>query len=119
MPGAGIVVVDLGNKTISSLGEENTTSPFGGLDGIESDANETRYYVTDNPAGKIFTVNANGTGYTNLVDLRTSGTADLGFIPNQNVIMISAELRPIKASRDFSRASATGCPKLIRYLSWG
>jgi hypothetical protein len=88
MPGAGIEVVDLGNKTISSLGEENTTSPFGGLDGIESDAKEIRYYVTDNPAGKIFTVNANGTGYTNLVDLHTSGTADLGFIPNQNVIVI-------------------------------
>jgi hypothetical protein len=87
-PGAGIEVVDLGNKTISSLGEENTTSPFGGLDGIESDAKEIRYYVTDNPAGKIFTVNANGTGYTNLVDLHTSGTADLGLIPNQNVIAI-------------------------------
>ncbi|MGE5662033.1 MAG: SMP-30/gluconolactonase/LRE family protein [Ignavibacteriales bacterium] len=87
-PGAGIEVVDLGNKKISSLGEENTTSPFGGLDGIESDAKEIRYYVTDNPAGKIFIVNANGTGYTNLVDLHTSGTADLGFIPNQNVIVI-------------------------------
>ena len=87
-PGAGIEVVDLGNKTISSLGEENTTSPFGGLDGIESDPKEIRYYVTDNPAGKIFTVNANGTGYTNLVDLHTSGAADLGFIPNQNVILI-------------------------------
>lgn len=87
-PGAGIEVVDLGNKKISSLGEENTTSPFGGLDGIEFDAKEIRYYVTDNPAGKIFIVNANGTGYTNLVDLHTSGTADLGFIPNQNVIVI-------------------------------
>jgi hypothetical protein len=87
-PGAGIEVVDLTNKTISSLGEENTTSPFGGLDGIESDAKETRYYVTDNPAGKIFTVNANGTGYTNLIDLHTSGAADLGFIPNQNLIVI-------------------------------
>jgi hypothetical protein len=87
-PGAGIEAVDLGNKTISSLGEKNTTSPFGGLDGIESDVKEIRYYVTDNPAGKIFTVNANGTGYTNLVDLHTSGTADLGFIPNQDVIVI-------------------------------
>src|SRR5262245_29711374 len=87
-PGAGIEVVDLGNKKISSLGKENTTSPFGGLDGIESDATETRYYVTDNPAGKIYSFNANGTGYTNLVDLHTSGTSDLGFIPSQNVIVI-------------------------------
>src|SRR5205823_1424226 len=37
-PGAGIKVVDLKNKTISSLGKEGTTSPFGGLDGIEPDA---------------------------------------------------------------------------------
>ncbi len=36
------------NKT--SLGEQGTTSPLGGLDGIESDASNTCYYVTDNPA---------------------------------------------------------------------
>lgn len=87
-PGAGIEVVDLGNKKISSLGEENTTSPFGGLDGIESDAKEIRYYVTDNPAGKIYSVNADGTRYATLIDLQTQGAADLGFIPNQNVIVI-------------------------------
>ena len=87
-PGAGIEVVDLGNKKISSLGEENTTSPFGGLDGIESDAKEIRYYVTDNPAGKIYSVNADGTRYVTLIDLQTQGAADLGFIPNQNVIVI-------------------------------
>ncbi|MGB8084728.1 MAG: hypothetical protein WCF07_00380 [Nitrososphaeraceae archaeon] len=87
-PGAGIEVVDLKNKTISSLGKEGTTSPFGGLDGIESDATETRYYVTDNPAGKIYIVNADGTGYANLIDLHTKGAADLGFIPSQSVIII-------------------------------
>jgi DNA-binding beta-propeller fold protein YncE len=37
-PGAGIEVIDLKNKSISSLGQEGSTSPFGGLDGIESDA---------------------------------------------------------------------------------
>ncbi|HZD35252.1 MAG TPA: hypothetical protein VE130_08620 [Nitrososphaeraceae archaeon] len=87
-PGAGIEVVDLKNKTISSFGEERKTSPFGGLDGIESDATETYYYVTDNPAGKLYTVNANGTGYTTMIDLHTRGAADLGFIPNQSVIII-------------------------------
>ena len=87
-PGAGIEVVDLKNKTISSLGKEGTTSPFGGLDGIESDATKTRYYVTDNPAGKIYTVNADGTGYATLMDLHTKGSADLGFIPSQSVIII-------------------------------
>src|ERR1051325_10316618 len=35
-PGGGIEVVDLKNKTISTLGKEGTTSPFGGLDGIVS-----------------------------------------------------------------------------------
>src|ERR687885_2707708 len=48
-PGGGIEVVDLKNKTISSLGKEGTTSPFGRLDGVVSDASETHYYVTDNP----------------------------------------------------------------------
>jgi len=61
--GAGMKVVDLENKTISSLGKEGRTTPVGGLDGIESDATETHYYVTDNPAGKVYTVNADGTGY--------------------------------------------------------
>jgi sugar lactone lactonase YvrE len=87
-PGAGMKVVDLKNKTISSLGKEGTTSPFGGLDGIESDANETHYYVTDNPAGKVYTVNADGTGYGTLIDLQTQGAADLGFIPGQSIIII-------------------------------
>jgi hypothetical protein len=87
-PGAGIEVVDLKNKTISSLGKEGTTSPFGGLDGIESDASETRYYITDNPAGKIYSVNADGAGYTNLIDLQTKGAADLEFIPSQSAIVI-------------------------------
>ncbi|MGC2427137.1 MAG: hypothetical protein WA421_08880, partial [Nitrososphaeraceae archaeon] len=87
-PGAGIKVVDLKNKTISSLGKEGTTSPFGGLDGIESDATETHYYVTDNPAGKVYTVNADGTGYVTLIDLQTQGAADIGFIPSQSTIII-------------------------------
>src|SRR5919199_6741239 len=87
-PGGGIEVVDLKNKTISSLGKEGTTSPFGGLDGIESDANETHYYVTDNPAGKVYTVNADGTGYVTLIDLHTQGAADLGSIPRQSMIII-------------------------------
>ena len=87
-PGAGIKIVDLKNKTISSLGKEGTTSPFGGLDGIESDAKGTHYYVTDNPAGKVYTVNADGTGYGLLIDLHTQGTADLGFIPSQSTIII-------------------------------
>jgi len=78
-PGAGMKVVDLKNKTISNLGTEGVTSPIGGLDGIVSD---------DNPAGKIYTVNADGRGYGTLIDLRRQGAADLEFIPGQNMIII-------------------------------
>ena len=87
-PGGGMEVIDIKNKTISSLGKEGTKSPFGGLDGIESDASETHYYVTDNPAGKLYIVNADGTGYVTLIDLHTQGAADLGSIPGQSTIII-------------------------------
>jgi sugar lactone lactonase YvrE len=87
-PGAGIEVVDLKNKSISSLGKEGSTSPFGGLDGIESDSTETHYYVTDNPGGRLYDVNANGSGYSTLIELGTQGTADLGFIPSQSIMII-------------------------------
>ena len=87
-PGAGMKIVDLENKTISSLGNVGTTTPVGGLDGIESDAAEMHYYVTDNPVGKVYTVNADGTGYETLIDLQRKGTADLEFIPGQNMIII-------------------------------
>jgi DNA-binding beta-propeller fold protein YncE len=87
-PGAGIEVVDLKSKTITTLGKEGTTSPFGGLDGIESDTTDTHYYVTDNPAGKVYIVNANGTGYGTLIDLHTQGAADLEFLPSQSTIII-------------------------------
>jgi sugar lactone lactonase YvrE len=86
--GGGVEVIDIKNKTISSLGRAGTTSPFGGLDGIESDSSNTYYYVTDNPAGKVYIVNANGTGYGTLIDLHTQGAADLGFIPSQSTIII-------------------------------
>ena len=75
-PGGGMEVIDIKNKKISSLGKAGTTSPFGGLDGIVSDATETHYYVTDNPAGKVYAVNADGTGYVTLIDLHTQGATD-------------------------------------------
>ena len=87
-PGAGIEVVDLKNKSITTLGKEGTSSPIGGLDGIESDSTDAHYYVTDNPAGKLYIVNADGTGYGTLIDLHTKGAADLGFIPSRSTIII-------------------------------
>ena len=87
-PGGGIEVIDMKNKTITSLGKQGTTSPFGGLDGIESDASNTRYYVTNNPSGKVYVVNTDGTGYQTLIDLHTQGAADLGSIQGQSTIII-------------------------------
>ena len=87
-PGGGVEAIDIKNKTISSLGKAGTTSPFGGLDGIVSDATGTYYYVTDNPTGKVYAVNADGTGYVTLIDLHTKGAADLGSKPGQSTIII-------------------------------
>jgi DNA-binding beta-propeller fold protein YncE len=87
-PGGGMKIVDLENKTISILGKEGTTTPVGRLDGIASDATGTHYYVTDNPVGKVYTVNADGTGYGTLIDLQRQGTADLEFVADENMIII-------------------------------
>src|SRR5919197_4959587 len=86
-PGGSIKVVDLQNRTMSSLGKEGTAVPIGGLDGIEADTTGRHYYVTDNTAGKLYVVNSNGTGYETL-DLQKQGTADLGTILDQNMIII-------------------------------
>ena len=86
-PGGSIKVVDLQNRTINSLGKEGTAVPIGGLDGIEADSTGRHYYVTDNAGGKLYIVNSNGTGYETL-DLQKRGTADLGIILDQDMIII-------------------------------
>jgi sugar lactone lactonase YvrE len=86
-PGGSIKVIDLQNHTISSLGKEGTAVPIGGLDGIEADTTGRHYYVTDGASGKLYIVNSNGTGYETL-DLQKQGTADLGIILDQDMIII-------------------------------
>lgn len=86
-PGGSIKVVDLQDRTMSSLGKEGTAVPIGGLDGIEADNTGRYYYVTDNTAGKLYVVNSNGTGYETL-DLQKQGAADLGIIMDQDMIII-------------------------------
>ena len=44
-PGGGMEVIDIKNKKISSLGKAGTTSPFGSLDVIVSDATITHYML--------------------------------------------------------------------------
>jgi hypothetical protein len=36
----------------------------------------------------LYDVNANGSEYSTLIELGTQGTADLGFIPSQNIMII-------------------------------
>lgn len=86
-PGGSVKLVDLQNRTMSSLGEEGTAVPIGGLDGIEADSTGRHYYITDNAAGKLYVVNSNGTSYETF-DLQRQGTADLGTILDQDVIVI-------------------------------
>jgi sugar lactone lactonase YvrE len=86
-PAGSIKVVDLQNRTVRGLGNEGTAVPIGGLDGIEADSTGRYYYVTDNAGGKLYVVNSNGTGYETL-DLQNQGTADLGVILDENLIII-------------------------------
>ena len=86
-PAGSIRVVDLQNRTVNSLGNEETAVPIGGLDGIEADSTGRYYYVTDNAGGKLYVVNSNGTGYETL-DLQNQGAADLGVILDENLIII-------------------------------
>jgi sugar lactone lactonase YvrE len=86
-PGGSIKVVDIINQTVNDLGNEEA-SPYGGLDGIESGSTRSHYYVSDWPAGKVYLVNSNGTGYEDLLDLKTQGTADIEFIADENILVI-------------------------------
>lgn len=86
-PGGTLKVVDILNKTIRNLGNEQA-SPVGGLDGVDFDAARNSYYVSDWPSGKVYAVSSNGTGYAELIDLQTQGTADLMFIAGKNMLLV-------------------------------
>ena len=83
--GGSLSLVDLANKTISDLGIQ---VPVGSLDGIEADTAKNLYYVTDWTAGKVYAINSDGTDYKTLIDLQKQGTADLGFIAGERMVII-------------------------------
>lgn len=60
----------------------------GSLDGIEADTSENLYYVTDWAEGKVYAVNSDGTDFKTLIDLQKQGTADLGFITGERMVII-------------------------------
>ena len=83
--GGSLSLVDLENKTINVLGIQD---PIGSLDGIEADTAENLYYVSDWTAGKVYAVNSDGTDYKTLIDLQKQGTADLGFIAGERMVIV-------------------------------
>lgn len=83
-----IKAVDLNNKTIYNIGKDGKKLPIGILDGIEGDAEEKNYYVSDWNAKNIHVVDSNGNGYYQLLDRQTQGTADLEFIDAKNTIIV-------------------------------
>jgi hypothetical protein len=62
-----------------------TPMPFANIDGVESDG-RGGYIVSDFPAGKIMHVTS--TGQSQVVAQFASGTADLGVLPESNLIVI-------------------------------
>ncbi len=78
-----MLAVSLKDKTITPLGD---TAPIGHLDGLEP-ARDGAYYVTDWMAGKLFRIAADGKATVLLPDLG-QGAADIGIIPDQNLVLI-------------------------------
>jgi len=87
--GGTIKAVDLNNKTIYNLGKDDGKKvPIGILDGVEADAEEKNYYVSDWTTKNIHVVDSNGNGYYQLQDRQTQGTADLELIDAKNIIIV-------------------------------
>ena len=74
--------LDLATKAVGDIGPG---APVGNLDGLVSDGDEG-YLVTDWVTGTLFHIAADGTA-TKVLTL-APGTADLGIIPEQKVVLI-------------------------------
>lgn len=74
--------VSLADKSVTSIGPGD---PVGNLDGVERDI-DGDYYVTDWMAGKLFHIGPDGSVEV-LLEL-SQGSADLGHIPEKNMILI-------------------------------
>lgn len=74
--------VSLADKSVSSIGPGE---PVGNLDGVERDI-DGDYYVTDWMAGKLLHIEPDGSVEV-LLDLN-QGSADLGHVPEKNLILI-------------------------------
>jgi hypothetical protein len=75
-------VIDVASGTVADLGDP---TPVGNLDGIEPDG-KGGYFVSDWMNGILFSVAADGKA-TKLLTLK-QGAADIGVIPDQNLVLI-------------------------------
>ena len=78
-----------------------TPKPFGNIDGVESDG-RGGYLVSDYLAGKILRVSA--TGESRDVQQFMAGTADIGFIPSINAVIVPHMNENKVAAYDISAA---------------
>lgn len=62
-----------------------TPKPFGNIDGLESDG-KGGYIVTDYIKGQVLRVRANGEATP--IQQFTAGTADIGFVPSANILIV-------------------------------
>jgi sugar lactone lactonase YvrE len=78
-----------------------TPKPFGNIDGVESDG-RGGYLVSDYLAGKILRVSA--TGESREVRQFMAGTADIGFVPSINAVIVPHMNENKVAAYDISEA---------------
>jgi sugar lactone lactonase YvrE len=83
-----IKAIDLNNKTIVNIGEENKTAPVGVLDGLQMSTDEKFYYVSDWKTGNIYIVDVSGKGYHPLFNPPIQGMADFKFIGLEGKLII-------------------------------
>jgi hypothetical protein len=78
-----------------------TPKPFANIDGLESDG-RGGYIVSDFIAGTIFHVSASGE--SRVLQKFVSGTADIGFVPSGNILLVPHMNENTLASYDLSGA---------------
>ncbi|MGZ5890092.1 MAG: hypothetical protein ACXWJS_05815, partial [Hyphomicrobium sp.] len=77
-----LLEVSIPDKTVRDLGDGK---PIGNLDGLEP-LDGTGYLVTDWVAGALYRVDVSGKA--DLLLKLTQGTADIGYVPAQHLLLI-------------------------------
>lgn len=78
---ANLIEVSIADKKIAALGDG---TPVGNLDGLEPDGDD--FLVSDWVAGKVFRIARSGKA--DLLLALKQGTADLGYVPEQKLLLV-------------------------------